>query len=98
VFLFFQGNYPDRDFDKAKWLKNKEKRYEYARDLIESGILLGKSKSEVLTMLGKDADTTRTDELGYDIGSKPAVNGVDQSYLVIDFKSGEVVTVSEYQR
>ena len=97
-FFLISEYYPDRDFNKNSWQTNKEVRYEYTHDLIKSKILIGKTKKEVLQILGNDADTSQIDELGYDIGYRPEITGIDPSYLIIDFKNGKVDTVIEHDR
>jgi|SRR6185437_859523 len=90
--------YPNRDFDKKMWQTNKDERYEYTHDLINSKILLGKTESQVLKLLGNDADTSQTSELQYNIGFRPELLGIDPSYLIIDFKNGKVNAVIEHDR
>jgi len=80
------------------WHINKEKRYEYTRNLIESRMLIGKTKNEVVKILGDDADTSKVGRLGYDIGSQPEITGVDPGYLIINFKNDRADSVIEYHR
>ena len=47
------AKWPFEQFDRAKWAQTDEKnRFEYVRDLIDKQNLLGKSKEEIITLLG----------------------------------------------
>jgi hypothetical protein len=98
TWIMISEYYPNRDFDKMMWQTNKDERYEYTHDLIKSKILLGKTRDQVLNLLGDDADTSQIDELGYDIGFRPELTGIDPSYLIIDFKNGKVDTLIEQDK
>jgi len=98
IFIEIEEYYPNKDFNKKEWLANKDIRYEYSHDLIKSKILIGKSKQQVLQLLGSDTDTTQNDQLEYDIGFRPEITGIDPSHIVVDFKNGKVSDVVEYDR
>jgi hypothetical protein len=98
IFILVSEYYPNRDFEKKLWQNDKEHRYEYTHDLIQRKILIGKSKKQVLQLLGKDTDTTQTVSLEYDIGFRPELTGIDPSYLIINFKNGRVDNVEEYDK
>jgi hypothetical protein len=56
VILLFNGMLwlwrPNFDFDRGRWDKKVEKRYQMTRDIIESGILIGKTPTEAAELLG----------------------------------------------
>jgi hypothetical protein len=54
IFLFYSTYYPTRDFNERLWRTDKENRYKMTSDLIESEILIGKTKEEVQKILGDD--------------------------------------------
>ena len=97
MFIGIIEYYPNRDFDKKAWLTDSDKRYEYTYDLISSKLLIGKSKIEVVRMLGK-TDTTQTNELYYYIGYKPVFTGIDPSNIEVDFRKGKVNNVEEHDK
>ena len=97
MFIGIIEYYPNRDFDKKAWLTDSDKRYEYTHDLISSKLLIGKSKVEVVQMLGK-TDTTQTNELYYYIGYRPVFTGIDPSNIEVDFRKGKVNNVEEHDK
>ncbi|HZY35051.1 MAG TPA: hypothetical protein VFE53_00295 [Mucilaginibacter sp.] len=86
--------YPNRDFDQRAWKADSDSRYEYTHDLIKSKLLIGKTRSQVLQILGDHGDTSQT-ELYYYIGFRPEITGIDPSNIVVEFKNGKVDTVIE---
>ena len=97
VFIFVITYYPNHDFDMAAWKMNTEKRYEYTKDLIENKLLIGKSKEQVIEMLGKGNNTLDSDDWLYDIGFVPGLFNIDPSNLQIKFKDGVVVSVKQFE-
>ena len=96
--LFWPDSYyPDRRFDKAKWGTNKDERYEYSKNIIESRILIGKTRSQVKKLLGI-ANQSGSDSWVYILGFKPGIGFIDPSALEIDFKNGKVIKVQEYEQ
>ena len=89
--------HPNYDFDKEKWLANKEKRYEFSQDIIDSKMLIGKTKSEVLQILGDKIDNEQNDNWSYDLGFKPGFANIDPDVLDIEFKKGKVVDVVQHE-
>lgn len=86
--------YPDRTFNSNLWKADSNRRYEYTHDLIKRKLLIGKTKPQVLQILGDHGDTSQT-ELYYYIGYRPEVTGIDPSNIVIEFKSGKADSVIE---
>ena len=88
--------YPSHDFDKQKWHNDIEKRYELSEDLIESKILIGKTKDEIKKLLGEDFQEWGADSWSYYLGYRPQLFSIDPDYLDIDFKDGRVIKVSQH--
>jgi hypothetical protein len=88
--------YPSNEFDKQKWHKDIDKRYELSEDIIENEILLGKTTDEVKTLLGDDYQQSGPDTWSYYLGFKPQLFGIDPDYLEIEFKDGRVIKVSQH--
>ncbi len=87
--------YPNRDFDKQRWNTFKEKRYELSKDIIKSKILIGKSKTEVIKLLGTGQNLEGDDTWYYDLGVRPGLFNIDEAMLNIYFKNGKVEDVSK---
>ena len=50
----FNNNPPQAKFNKEKWFANKQIRHELVNDIIETKMLIGKTKAEVRQILGDD--------------------------------------------
>ena len=87
-------SYPSRDFTPEKWAEQKERRYEFSKDLIESKILLGRSRSEIIQLLGKEGNDDQKDIWSYYLGFTPGL-GVDPDMLQIVFREGNVIEVRQ---
>lgn len=94
VFFFIQY-YPKHDFDQKEWLANKDKRYEYSDDIIDSKMLIGKTKDEVRKILGGVRNSNNNDEWYYDLGYIPEIGNIDPDILVINFQNGKVISVKQ---
>ncbi len=97
VFFFCLSYYPTHDFNKQKWESDTEKRYELSEDLIESKILIGKTKKEVIEILGEPDGWKEDDYWSYYLGFKPSLLGIDPDYLDINFKNNKVITVGQHE-
>jgi amino acid transporter len=89
--------YPSNNFDKQKWFSDKEKRYELSEDIIESKMLIGKTKAEVKQILGDGENIENNDLWNYYLGYRPQLFGIDSDVLDIEFKDGKVIKVSQHQ-
>ena len=95
---FFSMSYhPTHDFDKQKWFADKEKRYELSEDIIDSKMLIGKTKSEVRQLLGDEGNTDESDYWNYYLGFRPGFANIDPDVLDIEFKDGKVVKVGQHE-
>jgi hypothetical protein len=97
LWLFSMSYYPTYDFDKQKWITNKDKRYELSEDIIESKMLIGKTKSEVRLLLGEDGNTDESDYWSYYLGFRPGFANIDPDILDIEFKYGKVIRVGQHE-
>ena len=89
--------HPTHDFDKQKWFADKEKRYELSEDIIDSKMLIGKTKSEVRQLLGDEGNTDESDYWNYYLGFRPGFANIDPDVLDIEFKDGKVVKVGQHE-
>lgn len=100
VLAFFAAlsYYPKDEFSKDRWNAEKEKRYELSGDIIESKILIGKSKEEVEQLLGRDETIDEeSDYWAYDLGFVPSLGGIDPDVLDIYFQNGKVIKVGQHE-
>jgi hypothetical protein len=93
AFLFFKSYYPDKDFNRNEWINNENKRFEMTEDLIESEILIGKTKKEVIDYLGQ-TDTTKN-VIEYNVGFVPRLLNIDPDIIEIHFVFGKAISVRQ---
>ncbi|MBK7232934.1 MAG: hypothetical protein IPH93_11910 [Saprospiraceae bacterium] len=97
LWLFSISYHPTHDFDKEKWFADKETRYELSEDIIESEMLIGKTKSEVRQILGDEGNTDESDQWYYYLGFRPGFGNIDPDVLDIEFKDGKVINVGQHE-
>ncbi len=98
MILFYAGSaliWPLKpSFDKTGWDLNKEKRYLYYDYIVESKMLIGKTKAEVRTLLGKEEQhELDSNRWSYYLGFRPRY--VVANTLGIEFKNGKVTKIFE---
>jgi hypothetical protein len=102
IFLFVFG-FPiesGKSFDQEKWLTDKEKRYEMARDIIKSNVIITRDTNQVKQILGQPTSGNNSnwhpDSLNiwtYEMGEGGGRLGFLFHNLVIRFEKGQVVAV-----
>lgn len=95
IWIFSVSYYPAKDFDKQKWQSNIEQRYEMSADIIVSKILIGKTKNQVIELLGNDYSTDNDRTITYDLGHVPSLFNIDPDFLEIEFENGIVINVNQ---
>ncbi|MDL2326915.1 hypothetical protein LJC67_07545, partial [Bacteroidales bacterium OttesenSCG-928-A14] len=93
--IFCVQYYPKGHFNKQEWEINIEERYTMSRNIIKSEMLLGKSKEEVIELLGNEYSCYSDNHMGYYLGFVPRLFNIDPDYLDIYFENGIVVKVSQ---
>lgn len=88
--------YPEHNFSKEEWQIDKEKRYEFSENIINSKMLIGKSKEEVKQILGDEGNSNTSDNWSYYIGHIPEVGNIDPNSLCITFKDKKVAKVIQH--
>ncbi|WP_397363444.1 hypothetical protein [Olleya sp. R77988] len=86
-YLFYEPQY---DFNKEKWAKNKNKRYEMRDDLIESEILKDKSKTEIFELIGNPDNIYSDDIWIYNLGISNPGLGLQFNSLELSFKNERI--------
>ncbi|MEY8849971.1 hypothetical protein AB9K26_14215 [Psychroserpens sp. XS_ASV72] len=86
----------EKRFDQTDWANEPLQRYEMVDDLIESQLLKGKSKSEVISILGEPNSKAQTKEdvFSYDLGDPPSFFSSRKEFLVVVFFNHKVGKVS----
>ena len=97
LWIFSVSYYPSNDFDKQKWETNVEERYKMSEDIIESKILIGKTKEEITELLGQDFYSYNEKHIAYELGFVPGLFNIDPDVLDIYFENGKVTKVEQHQ-
>lgn len=97
LWFFSMSYYPNHDFDQQKWFADKEKRYELSEDILDSKMLIGKTKLEVRQLLGDEGNKDESDDWNYYLGFRPGFANIDPEVLDIEFKDGKVVKVEQHE-
>ncbi|NLR95082.1 hypothetical protein [Flammeovirga agarivorans] len=88
--------YPTNDFDKQVWESNPEKRYEMSENIIDSKILIGKTKQEIIDLLGNDFYSYNDNHIAYELGFVPRLFNIDSDLLDVYFENGKVIKVDQH--
>ncbi len=95
IWIFSISYYPSDDFNKKEWNLNIEERFKMSEDIIESEMLIGKSRDEVINILGNNYSTNNENMLSYELGFVPGLFNIDPNYLDIILKNGKVISVKQ---
>ena len=94
--ILFYEYHPESKFDTIKWVEEKNIRHEMKKDLINSEILIGKTKNEIISILGipdnninVSIDTIKN--WTYYLGSEGHGMRSKFHYLSLNFKNNKVV-------
>jgi hypothetical protein len=100
--IFSIYSYPSRNFTVEAWHAAGWRhefgdnipptRFEYSADLIAKKLLIGKTKEEVIAILGEGHETNN--RISYDLGFVPG-HGIDPDFLEVYFENGVVVKVEQ---
>lgn len=93
--MSYEGYYPSRDFQKTIWEQSPDTRYELSEDIIDSKLLIGKTSSEVIVLLGTDFVKNTPQEISYHLGYVPDSFWETIGVLNIYFEHQKVVRVSQ---
>ena len=97
LWIFSISYYPTNDFDKQTWESNPEERYKMSEDIIESEILIGKTKQEIVELLGNDFYSYSENHIAYGLGFVPGLFNIDPDVLDIYFENGKVTKVGQHE-
>lgn len=97
IWMFSIHYYPTKDFDQTEWTSNTTERYTMSEDIIESRMLIGKTHTEVMDILGTDYSYRSESRITYELGFVPGLFNIDPDYLEIKLEDGIVKSVAQYQ-
>ena len=97
IWIFSISYYPSSDFDQNDWNSNVQERYKMSSDIINSKLLIGKTREEVIQILGNDFSSDDETELIYELGFVPSLFNIDPDYLEINLENGIVKGVHQYE-
>lgn len=114
-FIYFYGVYPminifsnyhhQKYFSSELWIEKPSLRYELTDDLIASNILIGKTKTEVESLLGpyewlswndtiKDHDNNKWN---YSLGIEPGAFNTEKECIEIVFNNDKVTSINPFK-
>lgn len=93
-YLFYEPQY---DFEKERWFADKNSRFEMRDDIVNSGILNGKTKNEIIELIGNSESADSTDIWTYDLGTSGAGFGWQFNSLILTFENGKVSDVKKQE-
>ena len=86
----------EKPFSETEWKENPLQRYKMVDDLIESQLLIDKSKSEVILLLGQpySSSNIEKDIFIYRLGDQPSFFESRKEHLLIIFENQKVDEVT----
>ena len=87
TWFLLDSYYPNKDFNRQQWLTEKDERYEFAKNIVNSNLLIGKTKIQVIETLGDDGNDNKSNDWYYDLGFRPEIGNIDPDNLVLTFKN-----------
>ena len=87
----------EEQFDEKGWSANPSMRYQMADDIIDSDLLIRKSKDDIINLLGLPYDTNLfgKDNFVYKLGKPPSFSEPKVALLIIVFELDRAVEVIE---
>ena len=86
----------EHTFSTDRWIKYPRERVKKVDDMLEKHILIGKTKEEVVELLGNETDGAHFKELNnfvYYLGDERGLISIDSEWLVVTFDNDIVVEV-----
>jgi hypothetical protein len=87
--------YQATDFNQEEWMSNPDERFRMSEDIIDSRMLIGKTKAEIEILLGLDFSTVSAYEVSYYIGFVPDMFAIDPDVISIRFANDVVAEVRQ---
>jgi len=86
----------EESFSKEHWKRYPQKRYKMAEEIIDDNLIIGKSKQEIIFLLGNNMRSSKTngkEQLVYPLGTPPSFFEEKKETLIIIFEDNKVVKV-----
>jgi hypothetical protein len=68
-----------------------------SNDIIKSNLLIGKTKKDVIELLGDDFYSYDENHIAYDLGFVPGLLNIDPDVRDIYFENGRVIKVGQHE-
>lgn len=94
LFIYAMFDFPEKEFDSKIWKNDPENRFELSKNLIDSNLLIGKTKDQVVQILGK-TENFKADVWVYYLGFLPSPGNIDPDILQITFENEKVIKVMQ---
>ena len=98
AFFSYLFHEPQFDFEKERWFANERKRFEMRDDLVKSNILIGKTKNEIIQLIGRSESADSTDFWTYNLGMSSSGLGWQFNSLQLIFENGIVIDVEKQEQ
>lgn len=101
----FSSYHHQKYFKAELWKENPELRYEISDDMIDSEVLMGKTKTEIISLLGtyewlgwNDALKKHNDnKWNYSLGIEPGAFNTKKECIELVFKNDKVVAINLFK-
>ncbi len=101
----FSSYHHEKYFDAQQWIKKPSSRYEMINDMVSNKILIGKTKAEIQTLLGKyewlswdkALNAKSKDKWNYNLGLKPGALNKKMECMELNFNNAQVTALRRYQ-
>jgi hypothetical protein len=90
-------NYPKKDFNKYDWEEYAGARFTMSEDIINKNMLIGKTREEVIELLGEKECTIGDYFIKYYLGFASYYLSIDPQILYITFENDKVIKVIQYE-
>ena len=89
----------EKRFNQQQWQSERTTRYKLAEDIMESEMLIGKTKKEVIALLGpaSPSSLTGSDHLLYYLGKPPSFFEAKEEKIVVVFNENRVIEVVHFE-
>ena len=93
VFLGIKYKY-EHTFSTSRWIEYPRERVKMVDSLLEKHVLVGKSKEEIIGLLGNETENAYFKEVNnfvYYMGDERGLISIDSEWLVIEFRNNVVI-------
>jgi len=83
----------EEQFDQDEWHSSPSRRYKMVDDIIDDKLFIGKSKSEIIEVLGRPVDPMQSEKdiLNYKIGTPPSFSEHKREELIFVFENAVAI-------